>query len=265
MAEHEKEIEEFGKQDDFWLFGYGSLIWKPPPHYDQRIPGYIEGYVRRFWQASEDHRGTPEAPGRVVTLISKQHWDTLSDAHQATERVWGAAYHIPSSKVAEVREYLDIREINGYSIQFTPFHPASSTSITITSPPAALSTAADAVQTQTGIRRQSTISLTPIPPPIRCLVYIGLPSNPQFLGPQDPDALARKILESRGPSGENKEYLYNLGEALKGLGKESGDDHVEDLVRRCKEIEDLDGNQETRVDQVSQEGRKDEVLEEVEK
>jgi hypothetical protein len=23
MADHQKEIEEFGNKDDFWLFGYG--------------------------------------------------------------------------------------------------------------------------------------------------------------------------------------------------------------------------------------------------
>ncbi|KAF2634911.1 ChaC-like protein [Massarina eburnea CBS 473.64] len=206
MTDHEKQIEDFGKNDSFWLFGYGSLIWKPPPHFDQRIPGYISGYVRRFWQASEDHRGTPEAPGRVATLIDHAHWETLTDHHESTERVWGAAYHIPASKVAEVREYLDIREINGYSIQFTPFHPASSL---------------------------SSSSATPI----NCLVYIGLPENPQFLGPQDPDVLARHILKSRGPSGENREYLFQLEEALLGLSKESSDAHISDLVRRCKMIE----------------------------
>ncbi|KAJ4319476.1 hypothetical protein N0V94_003900 [Neodidymelliopsis sp. IMI 364377] len=172
MSDHQKEIEEFGSNNDFWLFGYG-----------------------------EDHRGTPEAPGRVVTLIDRAHWDTLSDHHEPTERVWGAAYHIPAAKVPEVREYLDIREINGYSIQFTPFHPASDAN------------------------------------PIRCLVYIGLPENPQFLGPQDPDQLARKILESRGPSGENREYLFNLEEALLRLSKDSGDRHISDLVARCKAIE----------------------------
>ncbi|KAF1832352.1 ChaC-like protein [Decorospora gaudefroyi] len=177
-----------------------SLIWKPPPHYDQRIPGYIEGYVRR-----EDHRGTPSAPGRVATLIDKEHWDTLMDHHEATERVWGAAYHIPTAHINEVRQYLNIREVNGYSIQFSPFHPTTSAPATTT--------------------------------PIKCLVYIGLPSNPQFLGPQDPQALALHILKSKGPSGENREYLYNLETALLGLSTESGDAHVSDLVRRCKGLE----------------------------
>ncbi|KAF2132782.1 ChaC-like protein [Dothidotthia symphoricarpi CBS 119687] len=209
MTDHEKEIEDFGKNDDFWIFGYGSLIWKPPPHYDQRVPGYIEGYVRRFWQQSEDHRGTPEAPGRVVTLIDRAHWDTLTDHHEPTERVWGAAYHIPREKVTTVRQLMDIREINGYSIQFTPFQPIPSSTPSSASPT----------------------------PPIRCLVYIGLPENPQFLGPQDPGELARHILQSRGPSGENREYLFNLQDALVGLGAESGDAHVADLVRRCREIE----------------------------
>lgn len=262
--QHAHEIEAFGEKDDFWIFGYGSLIWKPPPLYDQRVPGYIEGYVRRFWQASEDHRGTPEAPGRVVTLISKEHWDTLEDTHQATHRVWGAAYHIPRPKVAQVREYLDIREINGYSIQFTPFHPTSSTSTTITSHSTSVD-ATEAQQTSAGIRRHSTISLTPgAPPPIRCLVYIGLPSNPQFLGPQDPNVLARRILASRGPSGENREYLYNLGEALRGLGRESGDEHVEDLVRRCREIEAGEGGPGSG-DGFVQEGVQEQGLEEAEK
>ncbi|KAF2013346.1 ChaC-domain-containing protein [Aaosphaeria arxii CBS 175.79] len=215
-SEHQRQIEEFGKDDDFWLFGYGSLIWKPPPHFDQRIPGYIEGYVRRFWQASEDHRGTPSAPGRVVTLIDRAHWETLADhdSHTPTERVWGAAYHIPARHVAEVREYLDIREINGYSIQFTPFHPAPFTT-QITSPPATSHGAS----------------------PVTCLVYIGLPENPQFLGPQDTDELAAHILRSRGPSGENREYLFNLEKSLLELSAESGDRHISDLVRRARAIE----------------------------
>ena len=76
-----------------------------------------------------------------------------------------------------------------------------------------------------------------VPQQIKCLCYIGLPDNPQFLGPQDPQALAKHIMISRGPSGENKDYLYQLEEALNGLSKESGDEHISDLARRCREIE----------------------------
>ncbi|GAB7341521.1 hypothetical protein MBLNU457_7739t2 [Dothideomycetes sp. NU457] len=126
----------------------------------------------------------------------------------APPTVWGAAYRIPAPKVAEVREYLDIREINGYSMKYTPFHAAPS------------------------FEREHAL-----PGPINCLIYIGLPDNPQFLGPQDPQALAEHIVRSRGPSGENKDYLYQLDEALRGLSDESADEHVHDLARRCAKIE----------------------------
>ena len=121
--------------------------------------------------------------------------------HPSPSQVWGAAYHIPPAHVADVQAYLDIREINGYSIQYAGFHPAN-----------------------------------PSQPTIRCLVYIGLPNNPQFMGVQEPDQLARHIWRSRGPSGENSEYLFMLEEALEGLGKESEDEHVEDLARRVRAL-----------------------------
>ncbi|KAM0712195.1 hypothetical protein Q7P37_011289 [Cladosporium fusiforme] len=215
--------------EDLWLFGYGSLIWKPPPLYDLRVPGYIEGYVRRFWQASQDHRGTPEDPGRVVTLIDRQLWETLTDHHAtAPPRVWGAAYRIPSKHVAEVKEYLDIREINGYSIQYTPFNHGHQN---------ANNHQQDMSATMQTITPAADTAPADIPHPIKCLVYIGLPDNPQFLGPQDPQALAEKIVQSRGPSGENRDYLYQLEEALRSLSEESADEHVFDLARRCREVE----------------------------
>ncbi|PYH79734.1 ChaC-domain-containing protein [Aspergillus uvarum CBS 121591] len=204
---------------DLWVFGYGSLIWKPPPHYDQRVPGYINGYVRRFWQASTDHRGTPESPGRVVTVIEREFWETLDDplAHlesSPTATVWGAAYHIPASHAEEVHDYLDVREIDGYTVHYTPFHPVDTP--------------------QEPNAEESTAS------PIVCMVYIGQPTNPQFL--RDParreqQDVAEVISRSQGQSGKNTEYLYLLEKSLDGLGLGSADVHVTDLVRRVKALE----------------------------
>ncbi|EXJ88309.1 hypothetical protein A1O1_05239 [Capronia coronata CBS 617.96] len=185
---------------------FRSLIWKPPPHYGTAVS--IGEYSRTTGDlllntASEDHRGTPEAPGRVVTLIQRSFWETLHDPQRQTEsdRVWGVAYHIIPAKVDEVREYLDLREINGYSIQYTPFHPAD-----------------------------------PSIPDIHCLVYIGMPDNPQFLGARPPQEIAETINASIGPSGENREYLLQLEHALNHLSPDSGDEHVTDLARRVRAL-----------------------------
>ncbi|KAL3463068.1 ChaC-domain-containing protein [Aspergillus heterothallicus] len=212
---------QYFPKGDLWVFGYGSLIWKPPPHYDQRVPGYIEGYVRRFWQASTDHRGTKERPGRVVTVIEREFWETLDDPHAplepaGTNRVWGAAYHIPSSHAEEVHDYLDVREIDGYSVHYTPFHPLSP----------ALSTPETAIESASA--------------PITCMVYIGQPSNPQFLrdpARREPQDVADVISRGHGQSGKNTEYLYLLEKALEGIGLGSADGHVTDLVRRARAIE----------------------------
>jgi cation transport protein ChaC len=209
--------------EDFWIFGYGSLIFKPPPFYDLRVPGYIKGYVRRFWQSSNDHRGTPEAPGRVVTLIERQFWSTLDDPHPSPHNdiTWGVAYRIRADKVEYVKQYLDYREKNGYSVSNVPFVVSRV-----------------GVVDGEGNSLDSDI-LKSLPSIINCGVYIGTPENEAFVGPEEPDKLAAHILRSRGPSGDNREYLFKLGEALKEVAPESFDHHIEDLIARALKLEAL--------------------------
>ena len=171
-----------------WLFGYGSLIWNPDIPYVDRKPATLVGFVRKFWQGSHDHRGTPENPGRVVTLVpcKKGHCD-------------GIAYLVSLSTVKSVFEKLDHREKNGYR--------------------------------QTVISLNFTNELGG-----EAITYIADKTNPAFLGPAPKSSIAKQIALSSGPSGENKDYLFELAAALR---KDNFiDNHVfelESLVRKLQE------------------------------
>jgi cation transport protein ChaC len=52
-----------------WVFGYGSLIWNPIIHHDQRRVVVLEGYHRAFCLGTPVGRGTPDNPGLVLGLI----------------------------------------------------------------------------------------------------------------------------------------------------------------------------------------------------
>ncbi|KAI0824689.1 ChaC-like protein [Trametes gibbosa] len=193
-------------QRPYVVFGYGSLIFKPPPHVIAETPGYLKGYVRRFAQKSHDHRGTPEDPGRVVTLVHKADWDRFSEADPFPDDdvVWGVAYTIDPEYESEVRDYLDYREKDGYTLEEIDIHGL-----------------VDGHE-QVVIRK----------------CYVGLPDNPSFIGSEPIDRLAEHIWRSVGPSGPNKDYLYHLTEAVRRLAPESHDSHLFELETRCRALDE---------------------------
>jgi cation transport protein ChaC len=57
-----------GNRGDLWVFGYGSLIWRPGFDFAERTLATVRGYHRALCIYSHVHRGAPERPGLVLGL-----------------------------------------------------------------------------------------------------------------------------------------------------------------------------------------------------
>lgn len=80
-----------------YVFGYGSLIWKPGFVHAGRHAALVRGYHRRFCLWSTLYRGTKESPGLVLGL----------DRGGACR---GVCFRVPDHAAADVVAYLDARE-----------------------------------------------------------------------------------------------------------------------------------------------------------
>jgi cation transport protein ChaC len=83
----------------FWIFGYGSLMWRPGFDFIRSESALVRGYHRRLCVYSYVHRGTPEQPGLVLGLdrggschglgfqIAPEKWDDTLSYLRAREQV----------------------------------------------------------------------------------------------------------------------------------------------------------------------------------
>ena len=183
--------------DPFWLFGYGSLIFRPAIPFVERRPARVRGWSRRFWQWSTDHRGEPWRPGRVVTLVPAPD-----------DVCWGMAYRLDEAAAETILADLDIRERGGYVRMEIELELAVS-----------VGEAPDA----SGAAPQTVLGLT----------YQAWPGNRNYAGPAPIAEIAAQVEKATGPSGTNADYVRDLHATLNALDVE--DTHVAALVARLDE------------------------------
>jgi cation transport protein ChaC len=53
---------------DVWVFGYGSLVWNPIVHHEERRVARLHGFHRSFCLWSHVNRGSLQRPGLVLGL-----------------------------------------------------------------------------------------------------------------------------------------------------------------------------------------------------
>src|SRR5258705_9111135 len=75
---------------ELWVFGYGSLMWRPGFAYVERVPATLYGRRRAFCIYSVHHRGTYQRPGLVLGLAPGG--STRGMAYRVAADQWAAVY-----------------------------------------------------------------------------------------------------------------------------------------------------------------------------
>ncbi|NRP22689.1 hypothetical protein LPJGGPFB_05949 [Ensifer adhaerens] len=84
--------------DEFWVFGYGSLMWNPGFRFEERSTARAFGYRRALCVRSWVHRGTQQRPGLVLGL-------------DYGGSCIGTAFRVDGSDKTAVVDYLREREL----------------------------------------------------------------------------------------------------------------------------------------------------------
>lgn len=251
------DIKDF--PSPLYVFGYGSLIWKPGPFLEkyESASGIALGYKRLFAQRSYDHRGNPFFPGIVLNLVDDESLiargykignilpydkkpENPSDLLNETENMklsltdtpeteesasvtdcHGLVWLVPPEDIVPLIEYLDYREKGGYFQTFIQ------------------------VQLQQPTRHHK------INETVTALVYVGHSHNPNFFLPSYDilsglkeegkvlfyDFTSRSVVTdiistAIGPSGPNLEYLFNLHSDL--VNRDIHDVYLHNLVKAVR-------------------------------
>ncbi|MCL2714554.1 MAG: gamma-glutamylcyclotransferase [Alphaproteobacteria bacterium] len=87
---------------DLWVFGYGSLMWRPGFDFVERVAGHLVGEHRSLCVYSFVHRGTPEHPGLVLGLDHGGSCDGIAFRVAAKNRISTITYLREREQVTSV-------------------------------------------------------------------------------------------------------------------------------------------------------------------
>jgi len=100
QASLEETLQGWQEDQDVWIFGYGSLIWRPEFDFTESRLARLEQHHRALCLWSRINRGTPEVPGLVFGL------------EQGGEGCGGMVFRIPAHKVRETFATVWVREMS---------------------------------------------------------------------------------------------------------------------------------------------------------
>ncbi|KAL9698419.1 hypothetical protein quinque_001860 [Culex quinquefasciatus] len=202
MSSNALSICDSKNEEETWIFGYGSLVWKADFPFEEQRTGFVKDSAVDSTRTASTTGDTttrfvqtpphtvrplinhPIQPGRVVTLIQSKDPDA---------KVWGMGYRIGSADTQRVLCHLDHREKNGYDrhrVLFYPYPPSDA-------------------QTND---------------PKNILLYVATVDNPSFAGQSD-----------------KPEYVYKLAETMRQLYPGEEDEHLFELERILRAMDTGDG------------------------
>jgi len=166
----------------------------------ETIEGEDNHYLNNEEDPHPDQKITLTTSASVVSDGSASSSSSVIKVTQTIEEVtWGIAYCVDAQQKDEVIRYLDYREKGGYTQSVVDVYSKDSDNV----------------------------------PAVRgALIYMATTDNPEYLGPAPLVAMADHIFRSVGPSGPNKEYLFNLAAALREMDVE--DPHIFELEEHVR-------------------------------
>lgn len=104
---------------DLWVFGYGSLMWRPGFPFRERHLATLTGYHRSLCIFSHVHRGTPEMPGLVLGLDRGGKCRGLAFGVEATDAEATLAYLREREQVTAVylERHVTVRLEDGRAVR----------------------------------------------------------------------------------------------------------------------------------------------------